>query len=90
MMTKRDALYKCTTRKFWVCEVRDRILVSKKGRCAWTCKSAAALAFLNSNYWRFVSRNLTKEQEKNTYKELLSSGEVKYIEITQVPKEIHI
>lgn len=86
MMTKRDALYKCTSNKIWICMIEGRMLVNHRGRAAWSCKSGAALAFLNSSYWNYVKYN--EENPKKLYKELLKNGTVKYIELTPIPDGI--
>lgn len=86
MMTKRDVLYKCTSNKIWVCMIEGRMLISKRGRAAWSCKSGAALAFLNSSYWNYVKYN--EENSKKLYKELLKNGTVKYVELTPIPDGI--
>jgi hypothetical protein len=96
---KEKVLNRCTTAKFWVCMVEGRVLVSRRGNCAFTRKSSAAQAFLNSEYWYFVEdkervklnidfdewETNYKNESKRVYKELLESGIVKYIEVFPVP-----
>lgn len=94
-----ESLYKCTTTKFWVCMVEGRVLISRQGHCAFTRKSSAAQAFLNSDYWYFVEdkereklnidfyewETNYKNESKRVYKELLESGKVKYFEVEPIP-----
>lgn len=112
MLDLRDALYKCTTNKTWVCLIEGRMLVGSgshsSGKSAWSRKCDAARVFKESAYWRYIKYGLKKKYKgeipendfyynrgcakkilDEEYKKLLSTGVVKYIELTPVPEMLN-
>lgn len=87
----KEAMLSCTTDRFWVCMINDRILVSKRGVCAWKNKCGAARAFKESNFWIEASSRLNNSKYKHIvdgfYSKLLMDGTVRFIEVCPVPEK---
>lgn len=94
---KEKVLNRCTTAKFWVCMVEGRVLVSRRGNCAFTRKSSAVQAFLNSKYWiheedeercrrgySWEEWESCKALSKACYEKLKNDGKVRFLEVEPI------
>jgi hypothetical protein len=84
----RDAMLSCTTNRFWVCMINDRVLFSKRGVCAWRNKCGAVRTFKESEFWiEYVSTLKNESDAKTLYTKLLEDGTVRFIEVCPMPEK---